>query len=164
MLCDGLPTAVNSNIKNSGIWIDENLQFDIHLKFVERKIACAVGILNKLKCYFPYEIVLQLYHALIYAHLLYAIPIWGFAYKPIIHKIFILQTKLVKIVPQTKWKSSANPSYTNLKVLKLNKLYHYEVGKIMHNLYHKQHPYNLNIGVVRGGPRGPGPPQLKYHQ
>ena len=35
-----------------------------------------------------------------------------------------------------------NSSYTNLKVLKLNKLYQLEVGKIMYNLYHEQrlHP------------------------
>ena len=46
ILCDGLPIAVNSNVKYLGLWIDENLKFDIHLKFVERKIACTVGILN----------------------------------------------------------------------------------------------------------------------
>ena len=53
IVCDGLPIAVNSNVKYLGLWIDENLKFDIHLKSVERKIACAVGILNKLICYFP---------------------------------------------------------------------------------------------------------------
>ena len=74
ILCDSLPIAVNSNVKYLRLWNDENLKFDIHLKFVERKIAYAVGILNKLKCYSPKEILLQLYHALIYPHLLYAIP------------------------------------------------------------------------------------------
>ena len=102
ILCDGLPIAVNSNVKYLGLWIDENLKFDIHLKFVERKIACAVSILNKLKCYFPKEILLQLYHALIYSHLLYAIPICGSTYKSYLHKISILQNKAVKIVTQTK--------------------------------------------------------------
>ena len=132
ILCDGLPIAVNSNVKYLGLWIDENLKFDIHLKLVERKIASAVGILHKFKCYFPKEILLQLYHALIYPHLLYAIPIWGSTYKFYLHKISIFQNKAVKIVIQTKWNSSANSSYSNLKVLKLNKLYHYEVGKIMY--------------------------------
>ena len=144
IVCDGLPIAVNSNVKYLVLWIDENLKFDIHLKFVERKIACAVGMFNKLKCYFPKEILLQLYHALIYPHLLYAIPIWGSIYKSYLHKISILRNKAVKIVTQTKWNSSANFSCTNLKFLKLNKLHLYEVGKIMYNLYHKQHPYNLN--------------------
>ena len=58
IFCDGLSIAVNSNVKYLGLWVDENLKFDIHLKFVECKIACRVGILNKLKCYFPKEILL----------------------------------------------------------------------------------------------------------
>ena len=91
ILCDGLPIAVISNVKYLGPWIDKNLKFDIHLKFVERKIACAVGILNKSTCYFSKEILLQLYHALIYPHLLYAVSIWGSTYKSYIRKISILQ-------------------------------------------------------------------------
>ena len=77
ILCEGHPIAVNSNLKYLGLWIDNNLNFDIHLKFVERKIAYAVGIFNKLKCYFPKKILLQLYHILIYLYLLYVIHIWG---------------------------------------------------------------------------------------
>ena len=120
ILRHGRPIAVNSHAKYLGLWIDDNLNFDIHLKFADRKIAYAVGTLNKLKCYFPKKYPLQLYHILIYLHLLYAIPIWGSTYKSYLHKISFLQNKVVKIVTQTKWNSSANPSYTNLKVLKLN--------------------------------------------
>ena len=68
----------------------KNLNFDFHLKFAERKIVYAVGILNKLKCFFPKKILLQLYHALIYLHLLYAILIWGSTYKSYLHKISII--------------------------------------------------------------------------
>ena len=100
ILCDDLPIAVNSDVKYLGLWINENLKFDIHLKFVERKIACAVDILNKLECYFLKEILLQLYHALIYPYLLYAIPIWGSTYKSYLHKTSLLQNKAVKIVPK----------------------------------------------------------------
>ena len=42
ILCDGRPIAVNSNFKYLGLWIDENLKFDVHLKFVKRKISYAV--------------------------------------------------------------------------------------------------------------------------
>ena len=54
------------------------------------------------------------------------------------------KTKLLGSVAQTKRNSTANPLYTNLKVLKLSKLYQYGAGKIMYNLYHKQHPRNLS--------------------
>ena len=119
ILYDGHPIAVNSNVKYLGLWIDDNLNFDVYLKFVERKIAYAVNILNKLKSYFLEKILLQLYHVLIYLHLLYAILIWISTYKSYLHNTSILQNKAVKIVTQTKWNSSANPSYTDLKVLKL---------------------------------------------
>ena len=54
------------------------------------------------------------------------------------------KTKPLESVTQTKWNSRANPSYTSVKVLKPNKLYQHGAGKIMYNLYHKQHPCNLN--------------------
>ena len=110
-------------------------------------------MLNKLKCYFPKKILLQPYHALFYPHFLffffyphflYAIPICNSTYKSYLRKISILQNKAVRIVFQTKWNSRASHSLTNLKVLKLDKLYQYGVGKIMYNLYHKQHPCKLN--------------------
>ena len=73
----------------------KNLFFDIYLKFVERKIVNAVGLINKLKCYFLKKILLQLYHAIIYPHFLYAIPIWCSTYKSYLHKISFLQNKAV---------------------------------------------------------------------
>ena len=121
ILCDGRLVAVNSNIKYLGLWIDDNLNFDIHLIFLECKIAYAMCILNKLKYYFHRKILLQFYqNVLIYLHLLYAIPVWGSTNKSYLHNISILQNKAVKFVTQAKWNSSTNPSYTNLKVLKLN--------------------------------------------
>ena len=60
-----------------------------------------------------------------------------------LYKISILQNKAVNIITLTKWDSSANPFHTSLEILKLNKLYQSKVGKIMYNLYHKQHPYTV---------------------
>ena len=96
----------------------ENLNFDIHLKFVERKIVYAVGILNKLKCYFPKKILFKLYHALIYPHLLYAISIWGSTYKSHLHKISILQNKAVRIGYPDKMQFQGKPFMYQPKGLK----------------------------------------------
>ena len=143
ILCDGQKIAVSDFAKYLGLWIDENLKFDVHINSVERKIACAIWLISKLKWYFPKKILVQLYHALIYPHhLFYAIPIWGSTYKPYLHKTFILQNKAVKIITGMKWDTSANRSYTNLKVLKLHELYQFEVAKIIHTSCHREHPTN----------------------
>ena len=96
----------------------ENLSFDIHLKFIERKIIYAVGTLNKLKSYFPKKILLQLYHALIYPHLLYAIPICGSTYKSYLHKISILQNKAFGINYPDKMEFHGKPFIYQPKGLK----------------------------------------------
>ena len=96
----------------------ESLNFDIHLKFVECKIAYAVGILNKLKCYFSKKILLELYHALIYPHLLYAIPIRGSTCKSYLHKISILQNKAVRIAYPDKTEFQCKPFIYQPKGLK----------------------------------------------
>ena len=70
ILYDGHPITLNSNVKYLGLWIDAKVNFGIYLKFVECKIAYAVGILNKLKCHFPKKNLLQLYYVIIYLHLL----------------------------------------------------------------------------------------------
>ena len=96
----------------------ENLNFDIRLKFVERKIVYAVVILNKLKRHFPKKILLQLYHALIHRHLLYSIPIWGSIDKSYLHKISILQNKAVRIDYPDKMEFQGKPFIHQLKGLK----------------------------------------------
>ena len=100
ILREGHPIAVNRNVKYLGPWIDDNLNFNNHHKFVECEIVYAVGIINKLKCYFPEKILLQLYHVLIYLHHLYAIPIWGSTYKSYSTIFQFSKTKLLKSLPR----------------------------------------------------------------
>ena len=76
--------SVQQNIKYLGLHIDDKLNVKKHIKIVERKVACVVGILAKSKHYLPRDIPRQLYHALIECHIIYAIRVWGFPpFKPI---------------------------------------------------------------------------------
>ena len=137
------------NVKYLGLWIDDKLKFNVHIKNIERKIACAVGILYKLNSFFPTEVLLQLYHALIYPHLLYAIPIWGSTYNIYLHKIVALQNKAVKLISRVKWETCAIPCYETHDILKLDELYNFEVAEIMYHIYHKAHPPNLTRDFIK---------------
>jgi len=46
---------------------------------------------------------MQLYHALIYHHILYALPVWGSTYKTYLNKVAALQNKAAKIITGAKW-------------------------------------------------------------
>ena len=65
--------SVQQNTKYLGLNIGDKLNFKENIDMVERKVACAVGILAKSKHYIIRDILLQLYHALINCHLIYAI-------------------------------------------------------------------------------------------
>jgi len=51
------------------------------------KIACAVGIMCKLKYYLPQNAILKLYYALVRTHLNYGILIWGNTYSSYLSKL-----------------------------------------------------------------------------
>ena len=53
--------SVQQNIKHLGLNIDDKLNFKEHIKIVERKVACAVGILANRSIIF-----LEIYYCLIY--------------------------------------------------------------------------------------------------
>ena len=70
-----------------GLNIDDKLNFKKHIKIVEQKVAWAVGILAKSKHYLSQDIQLQLYHASIECHLIYAIPVWGSTFQTYFDKL-----------------------------------------------------------------------------
>jgi len=93
---NGCPITIQKTVKYLGFPIDNKLDFPQHIKAIEKKVACATGIVCKLKYYLPKDILLQLYHALIYSHLTSAIPVWGASYKTYLRKIVTSQNKVVK--------------------------------------------------------------------
>ena len=108
-----------------------NFIFREHIKIVERKVACAVGILAKSKHYLSRDVQLQLYRALIDCHLIYAIPVLGSTFHTYFDKLITYQKKAVKIIAKSKWNDSPSPLYNELGVLRLSKIYQLEVAKIM---------------------------------
>ena len=90
--------SVRQNIKYLGLNIDDKFNLKEHIKIVELKAVCAVDILAKLKHYLSRYILLQLYHALIDCHLIYAIPVWGSTFHTYFDKYIANQNKAVKTI------------------------------------------------------------------
>ena len=51
--CGGHSIATQTNVKYLDLIINNILSFENHIKYVEQKMACAIGIMGKLKHYFP---------------------------------------------------------------------------------------------------------------
>ena len=100
-----------------------------------------VGILSKLRFLFPKSTLL--YYALVHPHLLYALPLWGCTYQKHTQKLQLLQNKAIRIICNSNNFSSVTPLYFELGILKIDELFKFKIGKLMH-----QHSHNLPPPVI----------------
>ena len=67
---DSILTNV-STVKFLGVTLDENLNFNDHVKNVTTKISKSVGVMRRLHCQLPADVMVMLYYSLVYSHLTY---------------------------------------------------------------------------------------------
>ena len=92
----------------------------------------AVGIISKLRYFFPLATLLLLYYSLVHPHLLFGLLVlWGNTYSTYLDKIQRLQNKAIHIIINSNARASANPLYRKLGILKVSDLYKFEIAKIM---------------------------------
>ena len=69
-------TSPNCQIPR-GYTLDGNLTFNDHVKNVTTKISKSVGVMRRLHCQLPADVMVKLYYSLVYSHLTYALLAWG---------------------------------------------------------------------------------------
>ena len=60
-----------------GIIIDEELKWDLHTSYLNSKLKCEIGKLNRIAKQVPKSVLKDLYHTLFESHLSYCISVWG---------------------------------------------------------------------------------------
>ena len=69
--------AKDSTVKFHGVTLDENHTFNDHVNNVTTKISKSVGVMRRLDCQLPADVMVKLYYSLVYSHLTYALLAWG---------------------------------------------------------------------------------------
>ena len=72
---DSILTKV-STVKFLGVTLDENLTINDDVKNITTKIYKSVGVIMRLHCQFPADVMVKLYYSLVYSHLTYALLAW----------------------------------------------------------------------------------------
>ena len=62
-----------STVKFLGVTLDENLTFNDQVKNVTTKISKSVGVMRRLHCQLPADVMVKLYYSMVYSHLTYAL-------------------------------------------------------------------------------------------
>ena len=78
-----------------GLYLDENMRFRWHISNIASKVLKSLGILFKVRHYFPTSILLNLYQSLIVPYFSYVIEIWYGAPNYLKNKLCVLQKKCI---------------------------------------------------------------------
>jgi len=65
---------------------------------------------------------------------------WGTANNSVLQRLSVLQNNILRIMTFTKYRCHLTPLYKNLKILKMNDIYQFELAKFMHKFHHGKLP------------------------
>ena len=137
------------SIKYLGVFLDEKFNWQAHVSYLSKKLACSVGILSKLRYYTNIKTLLQVYDSLIGSRLNYGLIVWGSAGKTALQPIRVLQNRAIRMISRAPRFRRLDNDYLNLRILKLDDMYKTLVLRFMHQNHHSKLPnYFFNFFPV----------------
>ena len=118
----GSTLEASKEVKYLGIYFDENLSWDTHIKYLCPKLSKANGIISKLRHFLPKQTLISVYYALFNSHLSYGCISWSLTTKKNIQQISILQKKCMRIINFKPFDHHTNDLFSSNKILKLNEI------------------------------------------
>jgi len=120
--------TVNSNsikqvefTKSLGVYVDENLTWNVHVEHISQKIASCIGILKRSRSFVPFETLLCIYNALVQPHFnYYCSIICGNCNKSLFIKLQKLQNHAARILTSSSYDADADDLFVRLGWQKLN--------------------------------------------
>ena len=128
-----------NSIKYLGIIIDSTLSWKDHVIHLSKKLSRVVGILYKLKHFVNKKIMNNIYYALFYSHVIYAIEVWGSTSNIYINNIIILQKRVIRLMSnKDQFPAIPGPLYptsglfSELSLLKIKDIFILQISKFIH--------------------------------
>lgn len=125
-----------SSIKYLGCHIDNNLTFSNHVKIISSKIAKSVGVLNRIKDFVPKAVLRNIYFAIVQPYFYYCIIIWGNSADFLLNNLKLLQKRAIRCISNSHYLAHTAELFKELKILKLNQLYNFNVAQYMFKTIH----------------------------
>ena len=130
------------SVKFLGLWLDQNLNWDIHVNKLTAKIKRNMHLLRTPKHLFYKKTLKLIYHAHIQSHIDYGLILWGSMTRQnnLLH-VQSVQNKCVEIISGNK---STELNYENLKILNIKELIKMQEIKVGYRLINKMLPNKIS--------------------
>ena len=102
-----------------GLFIDEQLTWEYHIKRCQKKLSQGIYALNMSKHILMRKRLMTLYYALVQPYLQFGLLLWGHAYKKRFNRLEVAQRKAISAITGAKYNESASQLFKTIGVLKL---------------------------------------------
>ena len=122
-----------SSTKFLGLHIDEQMSWKIHVNHLYKTLSRNSGVIHKLKSILPKGILLLMYSTLILPYLNYGVLAWGNSLKTNLEKLYLIQKRVLRIICNVSFRTHTNPLFYTHRILKVQDIYHLQLGSLMYN-------------------------------
>ena len=105
-----------------GVYIDCNLNWNMHINTLCKRLSRSVGILNRLRNIVPTKILFTLYNTLFLSHVNYCNAVWGNTYQTKLQPILTLQKRAIRICTNSSFRAHSKPLFLSLNCLNIYQL------------------------------------------
>ena len=126
-------------VKFLGLYIDDKLKFDSHIRHICNKISKSIGIIFRIRSLIPRTLLRNLYFSIVQPYFLYCLPAFASTYHTHLDPLIKLQKRAVRAISVAGYLDHTDPLFLRNKILKLNDLYKHSLA-----CYIYSHPNLLN--------------------
>ena len=95
---DGCRLDPSGNVRYLGICIDDFRSWDFHVSQLSNKLSRANGIFSKLRLFTTKEILISVYYAIFYSHMICGCLVWSLTTTKNMDNIIVLQKEFLLIL------------------------------------------------------------------
>ena len=119
--------------KYLGILIDNKLDWQDHIDFIYKKLLKFCGIFYKIRDLLPFQCLKMVYFSFVYTHLLYGIEIYANTCSTYLHRLNVLNNKLIRILFNKNKFTHVKDLYKCIDSLPIINLHDFTIIKFVHN-------------------------------
>ena len=138
-----------SETKFLGVIVDNQLNWNAHIKHISNKVSKSAGILRLLRNKFPKHILKTLYQTLTYPYFNYCNLIWGTAHITNLNPLIVLQKKCIRIICRAGYIDHTAPLFKSTKILKLGQIHILSCAKFIYNCYKSNTYLNFRVRLIQ---------------
>ena len=140
IIIDGNALEQVGHSKFLGVIIDSKLNWKHHINYISLKVSKGLGAICRARHILPLNVLIMLYHTMIYPYLSSCNIVWGAASNTVLGRLIILQKRAVRLITHSRRCSSSTPLFARLHLLKLIDINHFQTIIFMYKLKNNQLP------------------------